>query len=711
MGHMSLGREGKTHDRRTLRGNLAKANPFAKQSESSAPSRSATAQRLALPRRAGSMIDAGAFLLSRALSRDQSRMLARAADAGVAGIIALTTDAEKAAELSSLVKLYPGALYSAAGVHPDNVKKGLADKAVDALLAGVRTAALAPECVAIFCGLDFSRDIASHFAQEKLFDAQLALAAEMRLPVIVHDVGASDMAAEKIARWRESVAASAAAAAEDAAAAADSNAAGGGAAGGAVAAAGVAEWTDSLGRPYVPSALILGFDGSESALAAYVSAGAHIAVSGTVCDAGPVGTALRAALRDVPLDRLLLASLSPLHTPASIEDEFVRSARNEPSNLPSILPSLASALAGGGGGASALVAQLYDNAVSFFGLLDDSPATVGGAAGDSFSSSASAGAGVGGGADAGVSPANPEGGVGYAGGATGGVGGAEHAAARPSAPADESPLPSVPAAPGGVEPVLYRCRTCRGVLFTDSDILPHSSTGLLPSGRAVAAAARGGGGRATASTLVVSSAPVAGGGGGGKGKKGGGAPLSAAAHSGALSGVSGSAEEVSVGKWREAKGRVVVVSAAEGACRAHLIERQPWMALAPTEPEGSILCPSCSTKLGQYSLSGLKCSCGLLVTPAFKLQKARVDAMQQGEDALEAALHAADLDREGFGGGNDETGRDGDADAEVPLRTKKKPTAMPASKNKGNFSEFRNKNTTPRALQAKSAAGGEGGGT
>ena len=86
MGHMSLGREGKAHDRRTLRGNLAKANPFAKASESSAPSRSALAQRLALPRRAGSMIDAGAFLLSRALSRDQSRMLARAADAGVAGL-------------------------------------------------------------------------------------------------------------------------------------------------------------------------------------------------------------------------------------------------------------------------------------------------------------------------------------------------------------------------------------------------------------------------------------------------------------------------------------------------------------------------------------------------------------------------------------------------------------------------------------------------
>ena len=33
MGHMSLGREGKTHDRRKLRGLMAKANPVDKRVE------------------------------------------------------------------------------------------------------------------------------------------------------------------------------------------------------------------------------------------------------------------------------------------------------------------------------------------------------------------------------------------------------------------------------------------------------------------------------------------------------------------------------------------------------------------------------------------------------------------------------------------------------------------------------------------------------
>ena len=144
---MSLGREGKVHDRRKLREIKAKANPFEKSSgDAAGPSRSLAAPRLLA---SGGLLDCGANLISRALSRDQGRMLARAWEGGVDGVVAFTTDWERSGEVSELVRAYPGRLYAALGLHPDNVKKGLTDAAMDAKLRDLRAAALAPECVAL----------------------------------------------------------------------------------------------------------------------------------------------------------------------------------------------------------------------------------------------------------------------------------------------------------------------------------------------------------------------------------------------------------------------------------------------------------------------------------------------------------------------------------------------------------------------------------
>lgn len=205
MGHMSLGREGKVHDRRKLRGLLAKANPFAdKRKEGDVLLHSPPPPPRPPKRSPLALIDCCAHLLSRQLSRDQGRMLSRAFDGGVEGVVALCNDWERQAELSALVKEYPGQLFGAYGVHPDSVKKGLADKAVETMLKDLRAAALVPECVALQTGLDFTREMACHHAQEKLFDAHLALAADIRLPVLVSCAGegALEMAAEKLAAWR-----------------------------------------------------------------------------------------------------------------------------------------------------------------------------------------------------------------------------------------------------------------------------------------------------------------------------------------------------------------------------------------------------------------------------------------------------------------------------------------------------------------------------
>jgi dual specificity phosphatase 12 len=44
-----------------------------------------------------------------------------------------------------------------------------------------------------------------------------------------------------------------------------------------------------------------------------------------------------------------------------------------------------------------------------------------------------------------------------------------------------------------------------------------------------------------------------------------------------------------------------------------------------TEQQGKIQCTYCKAKLGQFSLSGMQCSCGTWVAPAFAISRSKVD--------------------------------------------------------------------------------------
>jgi hypothetical protein len=159
----------------------------------------------------------------------------------------------------------------------------------------------------------------------------------------------------------------------------------------------------------------------------------------------------------------------------------------------------------------------------------------------------------------------------------------------------------------------------------------------------------------------------------------------------------GGGGELHVSRWHEAKGRVVRHRDG-GACRMLLVDRQPWMAAAAGgggggETEGALACPSCDAKVGDFSLSGLKCVCGLLVAPAFKVPRQRVDEVITGVDALEAALAAADLADAGGGGGGGGAGSGGESDGDDGRRkarvSKTKALAVPVHNYRGNFNLVR----------------------
>ncbi|WFD31878.1 hypothetical protein MSPP1_002918 [Malassezia sp. CBS 17886] len=66
-------------------------------------------------------------------------------------------------------------------------------------------------------------------------------------------------------------------------------------------------------------------------------------------------------------------------------------------------------------------------------------------------------------------------------------------------------------------------------------------------------------------------------------------------------------------------------------CSAFFVEPLQWMSdssnVVPGVVHGRILCPNtrCNAKLGSWTWAGSQCACGAWVTPAFALQKAKVD--------------------------------------------------------------------------------------
>ncbi|KAJ3211871.1 dual specificity phosphatase 12, partial [Clydaea vesicula] len=62
------------------------------------------------------------------------------------------------------------------------------------------------------------------------------------------------------------------------------------------------------------------------------------------------------------------------------------------------------------------------------------------------------------------------------------------------------------------------------------------------------------------------------------------------------------------------------------SCSQYFIEPMEWIkGLQEGNLEGKIYCPCCEFKLGSFSWAGQTCSCGNWITPAFSLQKSKVD--------------------------------------------------------------------------------------
>eukprot|EP01122_Echinamoeba_exundans_P014672 TRINITY_DN668_c0_g3_i1.p1 TRINITY_DN668_c0_g3~~TRINITY_DN668_c0_g3_i1.p1 ORF type:complete len:625 (-),score=190.73 TRINITY_DN668_c0_g3_i1:16-1890(-) len=268
------------------------------------PSKSPLAPSLANKSSDAGIIDCGCNFVSRRFENDLSRVIQRALTGGVDGMIIVSNDFDKQDVVSLLVKQYSGSLYACVGIHPDNVKRAN-DKLFQQRQEALKDIAVMPETVAVVCGLDWTREFATRYPQEKLLINHFELAAEVDLPVVVCTIG--DGAAEKLA-----------------------------------------EKLNDPTLPKVSGVAVYNFMGTAAELdmlLAVTSVPVYIMISGVICDASNAkGQEIRGLVSKIPRDRLLLCSDSPKFTPQNIDDPYIRDQKNEPSNMPWVVKEIAAAL-------------------------------------------------------------------------------------------------------------------------------------------------------------------------------------------------------------------------------------------------------------------------------------------------------------------------------------------------------------------------------
>ncbi|MDX1690299.1 MAG: TatD family hydrolase [Acidimicrobiia bacterium] len=112
-------------------------------------------------------------------AEDPAIVLRRAVEAGVDWIVCPGTDTSSSLAARDLAAAHPDRIVWSAGLHPHEAERWPAERdAIAELAAGASAVGE--------CGLDFYRNLASREAQLSAFRDQLALAADLDKPVIVH---------------------------------------------------------------------------------------------------------------------------------------------------------------------------------------------------------------------------------------------------------------------------------------------------------------------------------------------------------------------------------------------------------------------------------------------------------------------------------------------------------------------------------------------
>jgi len=143
------------------------------------------------------LTDSHAHLEMADFDGDRDEVLARARKKGVTTVITVGTTPDEWEKAVSLTKRYEG-VYAALGLHPHEAKRG-GPKVYDTLRV-----LCAEERVVAYgeIGLDFFRNLSPRATQIRVFGEQLDLAADLDLPIIVHDREAHSETLAMLKGWK-----------------------------------------------------------------------------------------------------------------------------------------------------------------------------------------------------------------------------------------------------------------------------------------------------------------------------------------------------------------------------------------------------------------------------------------------------------------------------------------------------------------------------
>ncbi|NIO37285.1 YchF/TatD family DNA exonuclease [Candidatus Bathyarchaeota archaeon] len=128
------------------------------------------------------LIDSHAHLQWPSFNRDREEVISRARRAGVNNIVNVGTDLENSMLAVEIAEKHNG-IYATAGIHPHN-----ASQSDEQTMSRLQELSRHPKVVAIGeMGLDYYRNLSPRRTQKRVFESQLSLAAELGLPVVIHN--------------------------------------------------------------------------------------------------------------------------------------------------------------------------------------------------------------------------------------------------------------------------------------------------------------------------------------------------------------------------------------------------------------------------------------------------------------------------------------------------------------------------------------------
>ncbi|MBI3965880.1 MAG: TatD family hydrolase [Chloroflexi bacterium] len=144
------------------------------------------------------LVDSHLHLDDRRFEEDRGGVVAAAAAAGLGYLITIGTNPRSSAAAIELAARFPG-VYASVGLHPNS-----ASEWHESMLDELRRLAGAAGVVAIGeIGLDFYRDRAPVDKQRRAFEAQLSLAADLDLPIVIHDRDAHEDVVAALTQWSD----------------------------------------------------------------------------------------------------------------------------------------------------------------------------------------------------------------------------------------------------------------------------------------------------------------------------------------------------------------------------------------------------------------------------------------------------------------------------------------------------------------------------